>query len=104
MGFTKKYAHSSQEHCLFTKDGTEKEEERSSSGVGEEAKKRILTNIVFSYQPVQGVTPSSFGVEVAKMAGLPLHVLTEASQRSTHAEVLHKQQRTLHDIKAFLSV
>lgn len=45
------------------------------------------SKLVFLYQPVDGITPSSFGIDVAKLANLPSSVVDEARARSSAAEV-----------------
>ncbi|CAD2221975.1 DNA mismatch repair protein MSH3 [Angomonas deanei] len=42
--------------------------------------------LVFTYQPCKGITPSSFGVDVARQAGLPLSVTEAAKELSSKME------------------
>ena len=46
----------------------------------------VNSGIQFLRKPVKGVTPSSFGVDVAAMANLPAHVCHRAAMRSKSLE------------------
>ncbi|KEG13915.1 mismatch repair protein MSH3 [Trypanosoma grayi] len=59
-------------------------------------------NLVFTYKPTPGVTPSSFGVRVAKMAGLPSEVVAEAQRRSESEEKVHLGRVALMQVRHFL--
>lgn len=65
----------------------------------EEATKNDRKRIVFLYQPVDGVTPSSFGINVAAMAGLPEEVLSVADRKSQEAERTHSSTRAIHILR-----
>lgn len=54
--------------------------------------------ICFLHVPVDGVSPSSFGVEVAAMAGLPASVIHLARQKSQHIEAQQQQRELLHQL------
>lgn len=73
-------------------------EEASSLGADEEEQR-----IVFTYRPCRGVAPSSFGVQVAKMAGLPQRVTEEAALQSRQAETLHELTNDLKEIARLYS-
>lgn len=49
--------------------------------------------VVFTYQLMRGVAPSSFGVQVARMAGLPKRVTNDAKHQSHKLEELYYLSR-----------
>ncbi|CCW67813.1 unnamed protein product [Phytomonas sp. Hart1] len=58
--------------------------------------------VIFTYKPCPGVTPSSFGVEVAKMAGLPDHVIKEARIISLKEEETQSLRTSVHLLRQLL--
>jgi DNA mismatch repair protein MSH3 len=59
--------------------------------------------IKFLHTPVDGVTPSSFGVEVAGMSNLPSEVISIARGKSLWAEEQQRQRVSLHALASFLN-
>lgn len=49
------------------------------------------TDVIFLYQCISGVCPRSFGMNVARLAGLPLSVVDRANEISRHLESSDKQ-------------
>ncbi|CBH14203.1 mismatch repair protein [Trypanosoma brucei gambiense DAL972] len=74
-------------------------EEKIVSGEGEGEGE---VKIVFTYKPTLGVTPSSFGARVARMAGLPSAVVTEAQLISEEAERTHDWCLSLLELRRFV--
>lgn len=60
------------------------------------------SQLVFTYRPCRGITPSSFGVDVAKLAGLPSPVIDEARRLSLQEERLQMQRLALSGVAQFL--
>lgn len=65
---------------------------------GDEDKRR---DVKFLHIPVDGVSPSSFGIRVASMANLPSSVIDVAQERSATAEVQQRQRVNLHALACF---
>ncbi|EKF30408.1 mismatch repair protein MSH3, putative [Trypanosoma cruzi marinkellei] len=59
--------------------------------------------LVFTYKPTPGVTPSSFGVRVARMAGLPHDVVAEAQRLSEMEEREHMTRMALMRLRRFVN-
>ncbi|ESL12062.1 mismatch repair protein MSH3 [Trypanosoma rangeli SC58] len=70
-------------------------EEQSGTGGG-------IPKLVFTYKPTPGVTPSSFGVRVARMAGLPPVVLAEAQRISEIEEREQTARMALLRLRRFV--
>ncbi|RNF15296.1 putative mismatch repair protein MSH3 [Trypanosoma conorhini] len=70
-------------------------EERSGAGEGE-------AKLVFTYKPTPGVTPSSFGVRVARMAGLPPAVVAAAQRLSEVEERAQAARMALLRLRRFV--
>lgn len=62
------------------------------------------TRIFFTYRPCRGVTPSSFGIQVAMMAGLPSCVTDEAGKQSKRVESLYQLTRDITQLSRFMHV
>jgi DNA mismatch repair protein MSH3 len=58
--------------------------------------------LVFTYKPCRGVTPSSFGVAIGRKAGLPAAVTEAASKRSAEVEEEHRTKQELHQLRQLL--
>lgn len=58
--------------------------------------------LVFSYKPQTGVTPSSFGVSVARLAGLPAEVTDLAESVSKSEEAAQEERHAVLKLKSFL--
>lgn len=58
--------------------------------------------ILFTYRPCRGVTPSSFGIQVAMMAGLPFCVTEEAEKQSKRVESLYQLTRDITQLGQFM--
>ncbi|KAH9600771.1 DNA mismatch repair protein MutS [Trypanosoma melophagium] len=72
-------------------DDNESHKENGENGTNGNKNTTIdASNLVFTYQPTRGITPSSFGVRVAQMAGLPPAVVAEAQRLS----VLQEREQT----------
>lgn len=65
---------------LMADDGTESEEET-------QAKLRRKTKITFLYKLTDGVASSSYGLNVARLAGIPTAVITSAQAKANELEV-----------------
>ncbi|ORC88206.1 mismatch repair protein MSH3 [Trypanosoma theileri] len=61
------------------------------------------SNLVFTYQPTRGITPSSFGVRVAQMAGLPSAVVAEAQRLSALEEKEQTARVALMQLRRFVT-
>lgn len=61
-------------------------------------------DVKFLHVPVDGVSPSSFGIHVASMANLPASVITLAEERSRDAESKQRQRIQLHGLAAFVGL
>ncbi|KAF8278023.1 putative mismatch repair protein MSH3 [Trypanosoma cruzi] len=59
--------------------------------------------LVFTYKPTPGVTPSSFGVRVARMAGLPHDVVAEAQRLSEMEERENMTRMALMRLRRFVN-
>lgn len=73
--------------CLFAThyhELTDLQKKLSGVGVYFAASKRTASGIVLLYKIVQGVADGSFGIEVAKMAGLPVPVVAHAQELIGH--------------------
>ncbi|KPA75043.1 putative mismatch repair protein MSH3 [Leptomonas pyrrhocoris] len=55
--------------------------------------------LVFTYKPCRGVTPSSFGVAIGRKAGLPAAVTAAASEVSAEVEKEHRMKQDLHQLR-----
>ncbi|EPY23662.1 DNA mismatch repair protein MSH3 [Strigomonas culicis] len=75
--------------------GFEEKEVRGEDGKTEK-------KLIFTYQPCRGITPSSFGVEVAQLAGLPACVTEEARRLSAEGEREQVQRLSALRVKQFL--
>ncbi|CAI0425112.1 unnamed protein product [Linum tenue] len=58
-------------------------------GVGSEG----VEEVTFLYRLTPGACPKSYGVNVARLAGLPEHVLQKAAAKSSEMEALYNKQR-----------
>ncbi|CCW65314.1 unnamed protein product [Phytomonas sp. EM1] len=87
--------------------GFQMENEDSVSSNGADARKSTSLGsdsqrVIFTYKPCPGVTPSSFGVDVAKMAGLPAHVIKEARIISLKEEETQSFRTSLHLLRQLM--
>lgn len=69
---------------------------------GSDGGARSPKRLVFTYKPCRGVTPSSFGVAIGRMAGLPHWVTEAASRLSSTEEEEHRLRRELCQVRSFL--
>ncbi|KPI88502.1 putative mismatch repair protein MSH3 [Leptomonas seymouri] len=69
---------------------------RETEGVPGEANSKQL---VFTYKPCLGVTPSSFGVAIGRKAGLPAAVTEAASKVSAGVEEEHRMKQDLQQLR-----
>ncbi|KAH8612012.1 MutS domain [Trypanosoma vivax] len=60
-------------------------------------------NVVFTYKPTPGVSPSSFGVRVARLAGLPCRIVAEAQRLSEQTEREQKGLMSLLQMRRFVN-
>lgn len=58
--------------------------------------------LVFTYKPCRGVTPSSFGVAIGQKAGLPAAVTAAAREVSVEVETEHRMKQDLHRLRQLL--
>lgn len=75
---------------------------RQKSTTEEERACKKASRILFTYRPCRGVTPSSFGIQVALMAGLPYSVTDEAEKQSKRVELLYQLTKDVTQISQFM--
>ena len=69
-------------------------------GQQEEESDAVDRDITFLYEVGEGVAHRSYGLNVAKLAGLPRSLLEEASRRSSQMEVAESKRRLAYLSKA----
>ncbi|KAG5482775.1 hypothetical protein CUR178_06816 [Leishmania enriettii] len=72
------------------------------SDQGSLTERGTTASLIFTYKPCRGVTPSSFGVVIGQIAGLPCEVTDTASRVSAGAEQQHRMKQCLCEVRRFL--